>query len=76
MKWNKLKANKWTQSTPNADDYVLWYGLSQDNLPWNVLVENSQYAEVSGSELTGHVWFAVQATDNCHVGGLSEAIDP
>lgn len=67
---------RWTASTPNADDYILWYGLSQDNLPWNVKVENSQYAEVSGEQLTGHVWFRVQATDNCVVGLGSAVVDP
>lgn len=66
----------WTSSTSNADDYILWYGLSEDNQPWNVKVENSQYAEVSGSQLTGHVWFRVQATDNCVLGPVSQPIDP
>ena len=69
---------EWTESTPNADDYILYYGLSEDNLPWNKYIENSRRGEVTLEEQYDgrHVWFRVASTDSCVVGNYSEVVDP
>ena len=68
---------EWTKSTDNADDYVLYYGLSEDNLPWNKKVENEKSTTVDLPDHPNvHVWGAVEATDGVCVGNRSVVIDP
>ena len=64
----------WTASTPNANDYIVYYGMSRDNLPWNTKVENSQCVDIHDVP-GGHVWIKVAATDNCVVGPFSSIVE-
>ena len=65
----------WSEVDEHISRYVVWYGLSADNLVWN--------EKVAGQETTlhllppnQHIWVAAQGTDECIVGQLSEIIDP
>ncbi|KKQ94545.1 hypothetical protein A2865_04765 [Candidatus Woesebacteria bacterium RIFCSPHIGHO2_01_FULL_39_17] len=61
----------WTAPTPNANDYIVYYGMSRDNLVWNTKVVDSQCVDIH--ELpSGHVFLKVAATDNCVVGPYSK----
>ena len=64
----------WTASTPNADDYIVYYGMSRDNLPWNTKVENSRCVDIHQVP-AGHVYLKVAATDNCVVGPFSSIVE-
>ena len=65
--------------TPVRDDintYLVWYGLSQDNLLWNVITEGER-VEISGQELVGrHVWVKVAGYDEGCTGNFSLVVDP
>ncbi len=64
----------WTASTPNANDYIVYYGMSRDNLPWNTKVVDSQCVDIHNVP-QGHVWLKVAATDNCVVGNFSSTVE-
>jgi len=66
---------EWTSPSENADSYLVWYGLKADKLEWNTIVKGLR-AEISGKELTGHVWFKVAAKSEGCVGNFSITTDP
>ncbi len=65
---------KWSE-TGQISNYVVYYGLSQSNLNWNVVVQNTH--EVTLNDVpTKSIWVGIRATDNTCVGPMSEVIDP
>lgn len=67
---------RWTEVADRVNTYYIWYGLSEDNLPWNTVVDG-EYVELSGDELIGrHVWLNVRGVHEGCEGPQSLTIDP
>jgi len=66
----------WTTVKENLHKYLVWYGLSKDNLTWNTIVDGER-ADISGKELVGkHVWIKVAGYDQGCTGPYSITTDP
>ena len=65
---------RWTEVADWVNHYVVWFGTSQDNLPWNTIVEG-EYVELN-SVSSGHIWLKVAGVDNGCVGPFSVTTDP
>lgn len=64
----------WTKVADNVNQYVVWYGTSQDNLPWNTIVsgESVELNEVPNT----HIWAKVAGYDQGCTGPFSLVVDP
>ena len=66
----------YTKPSDNADAYEIWYGISEDNLPWNTVTKDL-CVELSGNELVNtHVWLKVAGKSEGCVGNFSIVTDP
>lgn len=67
---------EYTSPSPNADKFLIWYGLSADNLQWNTITKEL-WVELNGEELVGkHVWLNVRAMSEGCTGVPSVTTDP
>jgi hypothetical protein len=67
---------EWTKPRDEADEYILWYGLTSDKLDWNVYVAGQSATIDLPDHPNVHVWAAVQETDKGCLGNLSQPVDP
>lgn len=63
----------WTKPSDNATAYEIWYGSSENNLPYNVIT-NDLCIEING--MTGTTWFKVAGKNEGCVGNYSIITDP
>jgi len=63
----------WSPVDEGIGDYIVWYGPSENAMPFNLKVHGLS-TEINGA--VGSTWVAVQGTDNCGVGSLSAKFDP
>lgn len=67
---------RFTTVADNVNTYYVWYGLSENNLLWNTVVQG-EYVELSGQELVGrHVWLKVAGVHEGCEGPYSVVTDP
>lgn len=62
-------------STGNIDSYIVFYGLTKDNLPWNTTVNHTHEVTLNDVPLNS-IWVKVVPTDGVCQGIGSVTIDP
>ena len=65
---------RWTEVAEWVNHYVIWYGVTQNNLSWNTIVEG-EYVELNEVPNT-HIWLKVAGYDNGCTGPFSIVTDP
>lgn len=66
----------WWSSTDPVKDYVVNFGLSQDDLGWRAVVINTHDVTLNDLPKNLPIWVGIQPTQNGCVGQMSEILDP
>jgi hypothetical protein len=77
--WSRVSPTKvkftWSE-TGNINDYVVYYGLTENNLVWNKMVFDAHETTLSDLPENTPIWASIAGTDNVCVGARSAVVDP